>query len=77
MGGSPSIPTPPPLPPPPPPAPSVATEDPAIVASREKYKIGMSERTTRKGTVLTKQNREGQLMGEEASITRTKLGGGM
>jgi hypothetical protein len=71
MGGSPSIPTPPPLPP----APKV--EDPAIDESREKYKIAMSERTTRKGTILTKQNREGQLMGEEASITRTKLGGGL
>jgi len=71
MGGSPSIPTPPPLPP----APKV--EDPAIDESREKYKIAMAERTTRKGTILTKQNREGQLMGEEASITRTKLGGGM
>ena len=71
MGGSPSIPTPPPLPP----APKV--EDPAIDESREKYKIAMAERTTRKGTILTKQTREGQLMGEEASITRTKLGGGM
>ena len=71
MGGSPSIPTPPPLPP----APKV--EDPAIDESREKYKTAMSERTTRKGTILTKQTREGQLMGEEASITRTKLGGGM
>ena len=78
MGGSPSIPTPTPPPlPPPPPAPSADREDPAIAASREKYKAAMSERTTRKGTVLTKQNREGQLMGEEASITRTKLGGGM
>tara|TARA_R100000656_G_scaffold115588_1_gene88167 strand:- start:788 stop:1003 length:216 start_codon:yes stop_codon:yes gene_type:complete len=71
MGGSPSIPTPPPLPP----APKV--EDPAIDESREKYKIAMAERTTRKGTILTKQTREGQLMGEEASITRTKLGGGL
>ena len=71
MGGSPSIPTPPPLPPAP------VVEDPAIDESREKYKVAMSERTTRKGTILTKQNREGQLMGEEASITRTKLGGGM
>jgi hypothetical protein len=78
MGGSPSIPTPTPPPlPPPPPAPSADREDPAIAASREKYKTAMSERTTRKGTVLTKQNREGQLMGEEASITRTKLGGGL
>lgn len=71
MGGTPSIPTPPPLPP----APKV--EDPAIDESREKYKIAMAERTTRKGTILTKQTREGQLMGEEASITRTKLGGGL
>jgi len=76
MGGAPSIPTHPPLPAPPP-APSADKEDPAIAASREKYKMTMAQRTTRQGTILTKQNREGQLMGEEASITRTKLGGGM
>ena len=74
MGGSPSIPT-PPAPPPLPPAPVV--EDPAIDESREKYKIAMAERTTRNKTILTKQDRKGQLMGEEASITRTKLGGGL
>jgi len=76
MGGAPSIPTPPPLPAPPP-APSADKEDPAIAASREKYKMTMAQRTTRQGTILTKQNREGQLMGEEANIAKTKLGGGL
>tara|TARA_B100000287_G_C20271079_1_gene638016 strand:+ start:323 stop:541 length:219 start_codon:yes stop_codon:yes gene_type:complete len=71
MGGAPSIPAPPPLPPPP------KVEDPAIVASREKFKTTLAERTTRKGTVLTKQSKEGQLLGEEASVLRTKLGGGI
>ena len=76
MGGAPRIPTPPPLPPPPP-APSADKEDPAIAASREKYKMTMAQRTTRQGTILTKQTREGQLMGEDANIAKTKLGGGM
>jgi hypothetical protein len=74
MGGSPSIPTPPPLPTPPP-APSADKEDPAIAQSRERYKMTLAQRTTRQGTVLTKQNREGQLLGEEASVNKTKLGG--
>ena len=76
MGGAPRIPTPPPLPAPPP-APSADKEDPAIAASREKYKMTMAQRTTRQGTILTKQNREGQLMGEEVNIAKTKLGGGL
>ncbi len=75
MGGAPSIPAPPPLPTPPP-APSADREDPAIAASREKYKMTMAQRTTRKGTVMTKQSRSGELLGEEANIARTKLGGG-
>ena len=70
MGGAPSIPAPPPLPP----APKVS--DPAVDLSREKYKIAMSERSTRKGTVMTKQTRSGELLGEAANISRTKLGGG-
>ena len=74
MGGSPSIPTPPPLPPPPP-APSADKEDPAIAASRERYKLTQAQRETRARTVLTKSSREGKLMGEEANIMRTKLGG--
>ena len=76
MGGAPRIPTPPPLPPPPP-APSADKEDPAIAASREKYKMTMAQRTTRQGTIITKQTREGQLLGEDANIAKTKLGGGM
>ena len=75
MGGAPSIPTPPPLPTPPP-APSADREDPAIAASREKYKMTAAQRTTRQATILTKHNRQGQLMGEEANIAKTKLGGG-
>jgi len=71
MGGAPKIPTPPPLPPPP------KVEDPAIAESRERFKTTLAERTTRKGTILTKQTREGQLLGEEANISRTKLGGGI
>ena len=74
MGGSPSVPTPPPLPTPPP-APSADQEDPKIAQSRERYKMTLAQRTTRQGTVLTKQNREGQLLGEAASVNKTKLGG--
>ena len=70
MGGAPSIPSPPPLPP----APKV--EDHAIAESREKYKVAQAERSTQKGTVLTKQNRSGQLLGEAANISKTKLGSG-
>tara|TARA_R110002020_G_C16099591_1_gene758588 strand:- start:248 stop:463 length:216 start_codon:yes stop_codon:yes gene_type:complete len=71
MGGTPSIPAPPPAPPPAPKA-----EDPAIVESREAYKATQQEKVGRKQTVLTKSNRKGMLMGEEADILRTKLGGG-
>ncbi len=70
MGGSPSIPTPPPLPPEP------KADDPAIAASREKYKLTQAKRTTQKSTVLTKSNRQGLLLGEEANVAKTKLGGG-
>ena len=70
MGGAPSIPTPPPLPPPP------KVEDFAIAESREKYKVSQAEKSTRKGTILTKQNRKGELLGEAANISKTKLGSG-
>tara|TARA_Y100001951_G_scaffold79290_1_gene67053 strand:+ start:266 stop:481 length:216 start_codon:yes stop_codon:yes gene_type:complete len=71
MGGSPSIPAPPPAPPPAPKA-----EDPAIAESREAYKTVQQAREGRKQTVLTKSNRKGMLLGEEADILRTKLGAG-
>lgn len=60
----------------PPPVPVPKTEDPSIVASREAYKATQQAKEGRKQTVLTKSNRKGMLLGEEADILRTKLGAG-
>ena len=70
MGGSPSMPT------PPPPTPVPKKEDPAIAESREAYKTVQQAKEGRKKTILTKSNRKGMLLGEEADILRTKLGAG-
>tara|TARA_R110002020_G_scaffold170484_1_gene360210 strand:- start:812 stop:1024 length:213 start_codon:yes stop_codon:yes gene_type:complete len=70
MGGSPSIPAPVSLPPEP------VEEDPQIEESREAYKTVQQAKIGRKQTVLTKSNRKGGLIGEEADILRTKLGAG-
>ena len=70
MGGAPSIPSPPPL------VAAPKVEDFAIAESREKYKVSQDQKSTRKGTVLTKQNRKGELLGEAANISKTKLGSG-
>ena len=73
MGGSPKIPTPPPLPTPPP---TDDKEDPKITEAREKYKLTLDQREGRRRTILTESTREGTLVGEEANVLRTKLGGG-
>ena len=69
MGGAPSIPKPPALPPPP------TEEDPAIERAREEFKTTQEKRETRRKTVLTESGPGGKLLGEEAEVLKTKLGG--